>query len=325
MHKVPLEQLPEEFSNFTGVLLIGLGFDHRCLAVLSNFPRDRVGEIIGVSNAGWGDQNQKNIDEFRKLAGSECLVVGQGATNVIEVADQLSQRLTAALADPAIKLLIDITSLSHELLVLLLGMLHELGGLDRTSLIYVGAAAYSTNTVPNAMWLSRGVKDVRSVLGFPGTMLPSRKLHLIILTGFEVERASEVILRYEPASMSIGLGAKGQSISEPHHSKNKEFFDGIAAFATSQDYGTDEISKFSFSCVSPTETRDQLVAHIGELGGFAQKNFVVCPLNTKLSTVGVVLAALEHPEIQICYAEPEEYNTEGYAIPGDEATIVALG
>lgn len=122
------------------------------------------------------------------------------------------------------------------------------------------------------MWLSRGVKDVRSVLGFPGTMLPSRKLHLIILTGFEVERASEVILRYRPASMSIGLGAKEQSISDSHHSKNKEFFDGITAFATSKNYSTDEVSQFAFSCISPTETKGQLVAHINELGGFTQKN-----------------------------------------------------
>ena len=325
MYKVPLTQLSSEFGNFTGALLVGLGFDHRCLTVLSNFPRDTVSDIIGVSNAGWNYQNQENIEKFRKLAGSECSVVGQGAANVIEVADQLSQRLAAVFAHSTAKLLVDITSLSHELLVLLLGMLHELGGLDRTSLIYVGAAAYSTNTEPNAMWLSRGVKNVRSVLGFPGTMLPSKKLHLIILTGFEVERASEVILRYEPASLSIGLGAKGQSISDSHHSKNKEFFDGITAFASSQDYGTDEVSQFSFSCISPTETRDQLIAHINELGGFSQKNLVVCPLNTKLSTVGVVLAAIEHPEIQICYAEPEEYNVDGYALPGGEATIVTLG
>ena len=325
MYKIPLKQLSSEFGNFTGALLVGLGFDHRCLAVLSNFPRDTVSEIIGVSNAGWNFQNQQNIEKFRKLAGSECSVVGQGAGNVIEVADQLSQRLTAVFAHSTAKLLVDITSFSHELLVLLLGMLHELGKLDRTSLIYVGAAAYSTNTEPNAMWLSRGVKNVRSVLGFPGTMLPSRKLHLIILTGFEVERASEVILRYEPASLSIGLGAKEQSISDSHHSKNKEFFDGITAFATSQDYGTDEVSQFSFSCISPTETRDQLIAHINELGGFSQKNLVICPLNTKLSTVGVVLAAIQHPEIQICYAEPEEYNTDGYALPGGEVTIVTLG
>ena len=325
MHKIPLGQLDTEFSNFTGAFLIGLGFDPRCLAVLSNFPRERVSEVIGVSNAGWSDQNQDKIVSFQKVAGPGCSVVGQGAKNVVEVADQLSQRVTAVFANSTAKLLVDITSLSHELLVLLLGMLHELGGLDRTSLIYVGASAYSTNTAANAMWLSRGVKDVRSILGFPGTMLPSRKLHLIILTGFEVERASEVILRYEPASISIGLGAKGQSISESHHSKNREFFDGITAFATSQDYGTDEVSQFSFSCISPTETRDQLIEHIKELGGFSQKNLVVCPLNTKLSTVGVVLAALMYPEIQICYAEPEEYNTEGYASPGGEATIVELG
>lgn len=325
MRKVPLAQLPDEFIGFTGALLIGLGFDHRCLTVLSNFPRDGVREIIGVSNAGWCDKNQKNIEEFRALAGPECSVIGQGAMNVIEVADHLSQCLTTILDDPAATLIIDITSLSHELLVLLLGMLNELGGLDRTSLIYVGAAEYSTNTAPNAMWLSRGVKDIRSVLGFPGTMLPSRKLHLIILTGFEVERASEVILRYEPASMSIGLGEKGQSISDYHHIKNKEFFDGITAFASSQDYGTEEVSKFFFSCISPTETKEQLVAHINELGGFSQRNLVICPLNTKLSTVGVVLAALEHPDIQICYAEPEEYNTDGYATPGEEATIVTLG
>lgn len=324
MYKIPLRQLPNEFRTFTGSLIIGLGFDKRCLSVLSNFPRNTKSEFIGVSNAGWNEQIQENIDSFRKLVGPDCLIVGSGAKNVIEVADQLFQRLTTALADSDTKLLIDITSFSHELLVLLLGMLHELGGLDRTSLIYVGAAAYSTNTASDAMWLSRGVKDVRSILGFPGTMLPSRKLHLIILAGFEVERASEVILRYEPASISIGLGSKEHSISASHHSKNKEFFEGIASFATSKNYSTDEVSRFSFSCISPTKTRDQLIEHIQEIGGFSHKNIVVCPLNTKLSTAGVVLAALKHPEIQICYAEPEEYNTDGYATPGDEATIATL-
>lgn len=325
MHKVALKDLSNEFNDFTGALLVGLGFDSRCLSVLSNFSLNQISEIIGISNAGWSDKNQSNIDKFREIGGSKCSVLGQGATSVIEVADQLSKQLIDVLARPEVKLLVDITSLSHELLVLLLGMLYELDGLKRTSLVYVGAAAYSTNTEQNAMWLSRGVKNVRSVLGFPGTMLPSRKLHLIILTGFEIERASEVILRYEPTSMSIGMGAKGQSISESHHSKNKEFFERITNFVDSQAYATNEVFNFSFSCVSPTETRDQLINHINELDGFSLKNLVICPLNTKLSTVGVALAAIKHPEIQICYAEPEEYNTEGYASPGNEATIFNLG
>lgn len=325
MLKVPLERLSTQFGNFKGALLIGLGFDPRCLAALTYFPKNQGSEIFGVSNAGWNEQNQKNIDEFSRIVGSENAVIGHGAKSVIEVADQLSQRLVSVLNQPSANLVVDITSLSHELLVLLVGMLHELGGLDRTSLIYVGAAQYSTNTDSNNMWLSRGVKDVRSILGFPGTMLPSKKLHLIILAGFEVERAAEVIMRYEPASMSIGLGAKEQSVSDTHHHKNREFFDGITEFATSQDSGSEEVSTFTFSCISPFETKEQLIAHINALGGVSQKNFVICPLNTKLSTVGAALAALEYPEIQICYAEPEEYNTDGYATPGGEATIVALG
>jgi hypothetical protein len=324
MPKIPLDQLINEFAGCRGVLLVGLGFDQRCLAVLSSFPRNDLLEVIGVSNAGWMSQGRHNIEKFRALTNPECAVVGQDAKGVIDVADELSRRLGPFVADPSIELLIDITSLSHELLVLVLGMLNQLGGLNRTTLLYVGAAAYSTNTEPGEMWLSRGVKDVRSVLGFPGNMLPSRRLHLTILTGFEVERAAEVILRYEPSSLSIGLGAKGQSVSEAHHNKNQEFFDRIAAFASSQDYGTDDVARFSFSCISPTETRDQLIEHISSLEGFKQRNLVVCPLNTKLSTVGVVLAAIEYPDIQICYAEPEQYNTEGYSSPGTDVTIVKL-
>jgi hypothetical protein len=323
--KISLNLLGEEFKEFKGTLLIGLGFDQRCLSALPHFPLDKASNIVGVSNAGWSEQNRDNIRKFSSLAGPNSLVIGNNAQTVIEVADQITPQLVLALEGPEPQIAIDITSLSHELLVIILGILNELNGIECTTLVYVGAKAYSTNTPSNAMWLSRGVKEVRSILGFPGTMLPSKKLHLIILTGFEVERASEVISRYEPASISIGLGAKTQSISETHHSKNKEFFDGIAKFVASQDYGTNEVSSFSFSCVSPHQTKSQLIAHIEELGGFSNRNYVICPLNTKLSTVGVALAALDYPELQICYAEPDEYNSSGYATPDSVATIVKLG
>jgi len=319
-----LNQLAAEFSDFRGGLLIGLGFDPRCLTVLSHFPKENVDKIIGVSNAGWSSLNQGNIDKFRQMVAGKHSVIGQGAKNIIEVTDQLMMELWPALSEPSFKLIIDVTSLSHELLIVIIGMLHKLNVLNRTTLLYVGAFGYSTNTNSDAMWLSRGIKDIRSVLGFPGVMLPSKKLHLIILTGFEVERAAGVILRYEPSSVSIGLGDKEKSISSIHHDKNKEFFSRISEFASNQNAGTDQIFQFTFSCVSPSETKDELLGHIQKLGGVEKKNFIVCPLNTKLSTVGVALAAIHNQEIQICYAEPEEYNTEGYATPGNEVTIVSL-
>jgi hypothetical protein len=50
-------------------------------------------------------------------------------------------------------------------------------------------------------------------------------------------------------------------------------------------------------------------------------NIVVCPMNTKISTIGVGLAALQNNKIQIAYARAIEYNEAGYSTPSDMTTI----
>ncbi|OIQ84248.1 hypothetical protein GALL_339390 [mine drainage metagenome] len=324
MHKILLENLPAHFVDGDYVLMVGLSFDSRCLTALSYFPRKRAIQIVGISNAGWGSYNKNSITEFVGLVGAAGIIIGNNAASVMDVADELVEFINSVLDCPEKTLVIDITSLSHELLVMLLGMLNSLQVMNRATLLYVGAAEYSFNAPGDAVWLSRGVRSIRSVLGFPGTMLPSKKLHLVVLAGFEVERAAEVIVRYEPASMSIGLGKRDQSVSEAHHDKNKLFFDRLNKFVKEQDADNQEIHHFEFSCVDPLQTKSQLLSHIDSLKALGDKNIVICPLNTKLSTVGVVLATIEHPEIQICYAEPDEYNAEGYSKPGTEVTIFSL-
>lgn len=324
MHKISLENVGEYFAGSDYVLIVGLGFDARCLTTLSHFPREKAAQIIGISNAGWSSSNKNNITEFGKLVGTNGIVIGNNAASVMEIADELVEFISPFLEYHEKSLVIDITSLSHELLVVLLGLLHSVQLMNKVTLLYVGAAEYSFNSPGDDVWLSRGVRSIRSVLGFPGTMLPSKKLHLVVLAGFEVERASEVIVRYEPVSISIGLGKREQSVSDAHHDKNKLFFDRLNQFVKEQDANSQEIHHFEFSCVDPLQTKNQLLSHINRLKALDDKNIVICPLNTKLSTVGVVLATIEYPEIQICYAEPDEYNTEGYSKPGTEVTIVSL-
>lgn len=324
MNKVSLENVGENLVGGDFVLIVGLGFDARCLTALSHFPREKAAQIVGISNERLSSSNKGSIAEFYKLVGTTGTVIGINAASAMEVADELVEFISPLLEFHEKFMVIDITSLSHELLVVLLGILHSLQVMNRVTLLYVGAAEYSFNAPGDAVWLSRGVRSIRSILGFPGTMLPSKKLHLVVLAGFEVERASEVIVRYEPASMSIGLGKREQSVSVAHHDKNKLFFDRLNQFVKELDADNKEIHQFEFSCVDPFLTKNQLLSHIDSLKALGDKNIVICPLNTKLSTVGVVLAAIEHPEIQICYAEPDEYNTEGYCKPGSEVTIVPL-
>jgi len=324
MNKILIQDLKEYFTGSNYILMIGLGFDQRCLSVFKNFPIDKTVQIVGVSNASWNPDNNYHIAEFNNLAGENAKIVGENASSILDIADDLGDYVASVIRRDNQSLVIDISSLSHELIVLLIGILHSLNTLNKVTLLYVGASEYSFNTPNDTVWLSRGVKSIRSILGFPGIMLPSKKLHLIVLAGFEVERAKEVITQYEPSSLSIGLGHKNQSVSEAHHEKNKLFFDRLNSFINDQDAYTQDIKHFEFSCIDPQKTKNQLLEHIANLKESSDKNIVICPLNTKLSTVGVALAALENPEIQICYAEPDEYNTEGYSKPGTEVTILSL-
>lgn len=325
MNKLPLTDIHKQLNGGEYVLMLGLGFDSRCLEVLKHFSKSKASHIVGISNAGWSDFNRNSIEEFKSYIGNAGIVLGTNAKDVIAVADEVSAYIQPLLLENNQSILIDVTAISHELLAVLLGIMHNLKVLGQVTLLYVGATEYSFNsTSEESMWLSRGVKTIRSMLGFPGTMLPSKKLHLIVLAGFEVERASEVIIQYEPASLSIGLGKREQSISTAHHEKNKYFFDKLNDFVKQQQSGNEGIHHFDFSCIDPLHTRNVLLAHIDQITALHDRNFVVCPLNTKLSTVGVILAALERPSIQICYAEPIEYNTDGYARAGNDVTIVEM-
>lgn len=324
MSKLPLTKLSEQIEGRDNILILGLGFDQRCLSVLDNFPLSCASAVVGVSNANWQDRNHAAVSAFRVKAGPNAIVIGEHATSILDVADELLKFLQAPLASNCSSIFLDVTAFSHELLSVVTVLLHSFRATDRVTLLYVGANEYSFNTRPEEIWLSHGVKQIRSILGFPGIMRPSRKLHLIMLAGFEVGRAAEIIMQYEPASLSIGLGKKEMSVSAAHHENNRVFFDRLNEFVLKQEAYADCVTHFEFSCLDPAKTKELLLKHIDGIDCPESKNIVICPLNTKLSTVGVALAAIERPEIQLCYAEPLEYNIEGYASPGSEVTFTKI-
>lgn len=324
MNRIPLQSLNDYLTQENYVLIVGLGFDQRCLSILRSFPKNKVERYIGIINGAWKAINKNNIDEFKLVTDGSPLIIGEESLSIINIADEVNCFL-ANLSDQEKQCLaIDVTSFSHELLVILIGILRKNELLNKAILLYLGASKYSFNTQEEAVWLSRGIVSIRSILGFPGIMLPSKKLHLIVLVGFEVERAKEVIVQYEPTSLSIGLGNRDESVSDTLHDTNKFFFDKLSLFVNEQIPYNLDVQHFEFSCIDPHKTKDKLLEHIATINNRLDKNIVICPLNTKLSTVGASLAALQSPEIQICYAEPEEYNIDGYCIPGNEVAIIKI-
>lgn len=321
MNKLLISDLSKKFSNSDFLLIIGLGFDERSLSIFKAFSGNLPRNVVGLINPTRPDIGPSPfIDQFLELSGSNSTLLGKDCESIVDTIDSLqSFLLQDKLSETDIVL--DITSLSHELLVAIIGLLASEKIIDRVTLAYTSAEEYSYNTAKDQQWLSRGVTDIRSILGFPGMMLPSRKSHLIIMAGFEAERAAEVISRYEPAALTIAYGGKEQSISEEHHNYNKQYAEEIRTILSEKSFITEETATFEFSCIDAFEACEHICQYIS---GLENENVVICPLNTKISTVGAALAGLRFPWVQICYAQPSEYNLHGYAKPSDSVRLITF-
>lgn len=321
VEKILLSELEKKFKGECFTLVVALGFDQRRTAVFDALASTAIATLLGLYNPAHGDVLAEDEQMLSRLARFGGEVIGGRGIGIVQLIDMLAIKLAADSTSDR-RILIDCTSMSHELLVALIGLLEEMSLKNRAIILYCSASKYSFNTEPEHTWLSRGVTDIRSILGFPGIMLPSKKLHLVVMAGFEVERAMNVISSYEPTTLSIGYGGVGKSFATGHHELNRGFVERLNSFLEGQDEVCfEKCDLFEFSCIDPFETRDILIRHFDENN---DKNIIVCPLNTKVSAVGAALAVLLRPRVQICYAQPLEYNEDGYAVADEHVTLVPL-
>lgn len=217
-------------------------------------------------------------------------------------------------------LYIDITTFTHEMLLILLKVIDKKKDLfDNIEFLYIGASEYSVGDIKEKKWLSKGCKDIRNILGYPGFLVPKRQTCLIILVGFEHERATALINEMEPDRILLGCGQIEceQVLSENHIEPMCYFRDLYGSLFASRD----NIQSFDFSVKDVESTIDTIKKQIEITKEY---DHILVPLNTKMSTLAVGLLALENASIQVCYAEPEMYNNENYSQAGDVIVSYSL-
>ena len=205
---------------------------------------------------------------------------------------------------------IDISTFRREELLMLLAILNQTLNGSRTSckLVYVAA---KDMTPP----LSGPVTKVRSIIGYAGQTKPTSPTLMVVMMGFETQRAASIIEAYEPAHVLLGMPGQQQSINDQLYEKNHKFFREL------QSRSANQIGTFEFSARDPISVADTLEE---EISNTSEWNVVVAPLNTKPSTLGAGIYALRNPEVQICYAQVQGYNEQSYSVAADEAFEISL-
>lgn len=309
MKNLSLKNLASELHSKDKILIIGLGFDTRCLNI-ADALNGSVSKTIGLVNLHSISETSNNLDSFNEYKNSK--VIGVESINSMGLLDSLDEEISGI----DNYLLVDITSMSREMLLSLLAYLNAKHLIDRTTFLNNCAESYGD-------WLSKGVLEVRSVLGYSGVLYPSKKLHLVILSGFEEERVMSIIEQFEPNKITIGYGDGNAEVNEDLEEKNIGNFRSIKTNLLDRlGYNELDINEFDFSSTDPSLVKITLEEVLEN--NFSDYNIIISPLNTKISSLGVGLYALEHNEVQICYAEAEIYNYLDYANATDVVQVFSI-
>lgn len=308
MRRIVLSSIQEQLHERYDLFMCCAGFEPRCLSVLKSLPKNKFKGIVVFGYDGMSGRTRENYYSLLKMTKrAEPHTFQQN--NPVQTCMEFHKVLGTQKSNA--KLLIDISTFSRENLLILSKLLLTSYNCLECSFVYVPSERYANiNEVTyenlQSIWLSRGIQNIRSILGFAGEFSPSKKLLLTVLSGFEYERAQFVINTYEPDKVLIGRALSKDSITEDSAKINDFIFTQLKLANKVDDEDT-----FTFSCHDIKKTGRSINEIISKYSD--DYNIVICPMNTKISALAIAGAVCRHSEVQICYAQANQYNTEYYS------------
>lgn len=295
--------LPDKISHF----IVCGSFEDRCRTVLDNVPLERIAHSSVFFFKEFFEESADNIEALK--IGLRADTYEMSYIKPISVADAFMEAFSCVNDDEKGEILVDISTFTRESLLVLIAYLYKRKG-DFKDVIFLYRCAKVVDG------LSGMVTEVRTVLGFMGKISPIRPIHLVVLSGFEYERAREIIDRVEPDFISIGFGADDESIFQDHYERNIAFTKKLKAY-----YPSEMVCEFSYSLKDPAEASKAISSQASK---YPDCNVVVAPLNNKISTIGAGLSAIYNNRMQLIYAPVDSYNHIAYSDPQDSCILFKL-
>lgn len=312
--EVELRELSESIGEVIDLFICSASYESRCLSIPMHLDKAKVEKAVILQNENVMGNGPENSLFLQELFGDKATKITISKKQTLKTGDEIIKLLAPFSQATHFNCFVDITCLTHEALLVLFIVIREM--LPRTAnvqFLYTPAKEYDPGNEKSLKWLSKGLSGVRSILGYPGELMPSLKNELVVLVGFEVERTVKLIEAFEPHYLSFGLGLD-EPVNEEHKVINEQKHKRLSLLHPNA-------KSFIFSPTNPYFVRNKILELAAEK---TDRNIIVSPMNTKLSTLGVALAVFANPRIQICYAPAAIYNVHNYSTPRDVCYLFEL-
>ena len=310
-----LRDVASRFPQTFDIFICSASYEKRCLSIPLQINPSIVNRALICANEDHIDRMAENFGHLKAHFANKAREVMLRTDNPLVGGDRLQKAIQESIISKPRTLVIDVTTFTHEGLLILLKLLSiSLRQTDQVWIAYAPASEYAVGLEGDKKWLSRGIREIRSVLGYPGLLKPSQKMHLVILVGFEAERAELLIDAWEPDAVSLGKGFDATDEAKRHLPTNIRTLRQLLVHYPRHD-------EFDFSCIDAGATKVALELQVAK---YPDHNTVIAPMNTKLSTIGAGLYALSNSDAQICYAPALTYNISNYSAPGEHCLLSEL-
>lgn len=318
MKKLNFKEFKEELSKIDiDFFFVSSSFEDRCLVISKQIYNLNL-TVKVLYNSNESPQIIQNSIKIEELFKENVQRIELNTDNPVNNYQKILDLINNVIDNKSLpNLLIDITTFTHETLLIMLRLLtFYKDKLGKVFVSYVGAKEYSYNEPDdNQKWLSKGIKEIRTIIGYPGFSDPTKENHLLVLFGFESDRTKKIIDEFQYEHISLGFASVEESIQPNHQKINANRHRSLV-----EEY---DANIFEFSLIDVYTVKKSILEYL-KAEKFDKMNTVIAPMNNKVSTIGAGLAAIENDSIQLTYAQANIYNVEGYSIANDDIYFCQL-
>ena len=317
MNKFPsIEELSDQYKR-DDLFVCALGFEDRCVAGPERLEKHGYicKNAIVLKYDVHEQENNKNLENLRRIleniSESPFLTSDYFVTDPFKSESKFDDSLNmVAKQKSTSSVTIDITSFSSASIIQILDLLFRRTqkSLEQIRIIYTEAEKYFPlkedirKRMPEDVYLSSGVKEIVTIPKFNGIFLPGYSTLLIIFLGLNSIRTRGAINFFQP-SQKIGI------VGDPPRGDRK--------------WRKDEVIRRNFNIFDEkgeiillsTFYYEETILKLNELyENFSPKsNIAICPLGSKLQTLGVFLFTRKHPDVKLLFPIPMKFHPKRYS------------
>ena len=306
----------EEIKDYFDLFVCASSFEERCLTIPKQLSNNPIKKVFVVEHELASAHVKQNTAILLECLSQDVSVISFDFKDPTVLVKQLMNGINSIQGD-GLSVLIDVTAFTHENLLIVINYLYHNNRIRSIKCVYLNAKEYCPGLEVKKKWLSIGARKPHSVYGLAGVLLPSKKTHLIVIVGYEYHRAISVISNIEPSSLTLIHGLEDYVLTEKDKEANS-FFEGLVS---DMAFNYSQIDHKQIPCNDPLGTAKELISMYNT---YSDKNIIIVPMNSKMSTLGVFLSVKENDNICVSYAPAVMYNETNYSIPGKECYIFDL-